>query len=264
MGLVKTCMLLVLFSMAEAVATAQMQRPSPNYGEQSTFDFELRRWRADLVSELRLSNPEAIGSDFDPVLALGLPQQRTFDYHFGVRLTRRIKIRANWFRVRYAADTIVFEDLTISGTTFPTGTTLTSFLELEQRRGGIQYDLVTGQYGYLAVVGEWVRFSAKSDFSSPDAAVTPLPLTMDLPIFGLASRIYLTPALAVTTEALGMKREAIGVMTDVDVSITYNAVPSLGFSYGYRNSYNRFKNVEPASRAIFRLRGQYFGVTVRF
>ena len=69
MGLVKTCMLLVLFSMAETVATAQMQRPSPNYGEQSTVEFELRRWRSDLVSELRLSNPEAIGSDFDPVLA---------------------------------------------------------------------------------------------------------------------------------------------------------------------------------------------------
>ena len=264
MGLVKTCMLLVLFSMAETVATAQMQRPSPNYGEQSTVEFELRRWRSDLVSELRLSNPEAIGSDFDPVLALGLPQQRTFDYHFGVRLTSRIKIRANWFRVRYDADTIVFEDLTISGITFPTGTTLTSFLELEQRRGGIQFDLLSGQYGYLAVAGEWARFRAKTDFISAGATVTPLPLTMDLPIFGFALRIYLTPALAVATEALGMKRESIGVMTDVDVSITYNAVPSLGFSYGYRNSYNRFKNVEPASRAIFRLRGQYFGVTVRF
>ena len=172
MGLVKTCMLLVLFSMAETVATAQMQRPSPNYGEQSTFDFELRRWRADLISELRLSIPGAIGSDFDPVLALGLPQQRIFDFHFGVRLTRKIKFRANWFRVRYAADTIVFEDLTISGTTFPTGTTLTSFLELEQRRGGIQYDFLSGQYGYLAVAAEWARFRAKTDFSSPGAAVS--------------------------------------------------------------------------------------------
>ena len=264
MGFVKTCMLLVLFSMAETVATAQTQRPSPNYGERSTVDFELRRWRSDLVSEMRLSNPEGIASNFDPVLALGLPQKRTFDYHFRVRLTRKIKIRANWFRVRYDADAIVSEDLTISVITFPTGAILTSFLELEQRRGGVQFDFWSGQYGYLAVAGEWVRFSAKTDFSSPGAEVTPVPLTMDLPIFGIASRLYLTPALAVSVEALGMKREETGVMTDVDFSITYNAVPSLGFSYGYRNSYNRFKNVEPESRAIFRLRGQYFGVTVRF
>ena len=264
MGFGKTCVLLVLFSMAQTVATAQTQRPSPNYGEQSTVDFELRRWRSDLVSEMRLSNPESIGSDFDPVLALGLPQKRTFDYHFGVRLTRRIKIRANWFRVRYDADTIVSEALTISGTTFPTGATLTSSLELEQRRGGVEFDLLSGQYGFLAVAGEWVRFRAKTDFSSSGAETTPVPLTMDLPIFGIASRLYLTPALAVSAEALGMKREAIGVMTDVDFSVTYNAVPSLGFSYGYRNSYNRFKNVEPESRAIFRLRGQYFGVTVWF
>ncbi len=265
MGLVKTCILLVLFSMAETVATAQMrQRPSINYGERSTFEFELRRWRSDLVSEMRLSNPDLIGSNFDPVLALGLPQQRTFDYHVGVRLTRRIKVRANWFRARYDADVIVSEALTISGTTFPTGATLTSFVELEQRRGGIHFDLWTGQYGYVAVAGEWARFRATTDFSSSGASVTPVPLTMDLPIFGLASRLYLTPALAVSAEALGMKREEIGVMTDVDISVTYNAVPSLGFSYGYRNSYNRFKNVEPESRAIFRLRGQYFGVTIRF
>ncbi len=261
---VTTCMLLAFSMVVTAAAQTQRQRPSPNFGERSKVDFELRRWRSDLVSEMRLSNPESIGSDFDPVLALGLPQKRTFDYHVGIRLTRRIKIRANWFRVSYDADAIVSEALTISGTTFPSGATLTSFLELEQRRGGVQFDFWSGQYGYLAVAGEWVRFSAKTDFNSPGADVTPVPLTMDLPIFGLASRLYLTPALAVSAEALGMKREETGVMTDVDVSITYNAVPSLGFSYGYRNSYNRFKNVEPESRAIFRLRGQYFGVTVRF
>jgi len=265
MGLVKPCMLVVLFSMAEAVATAQMrQRPSINYGERSTFEFELRRWRSDLVSEMRLSNPDAIGSDFDPVLALGLPQQRTFDYHLGVRLTKRIKIRANWFRARYDSDTFVSEAFTISGTTFPTGAILTSFGELEQRRGGLHFDLWAGQYGYLAVAGEWARFRATADFSSSGGGVTPVPLTMDLPIFGVASRVYLTPALAVSGAALGMKREAIGVMTDVEVSVTYNAVPSFAVSYGYRNSYNRFKNVEPGSRAIFRLRGQYFGITIRF
>lgn len=265
MRTVQACVLLVLFVAGETLATAQTQRPSPNYGEQSTVTFEVRRWRSELVSEMRLSVPGSIGSDFDPVLALGLPQERTFDYHFGVYLTRKIRIRGNWFRVRYGADTIVSEDLTISGTTFPSGTTLTSFLELEQRRGGAEFQVLSGQYGYVAIAGEWSRFRVKSDFSSSDGDdVTPIPLKMDLPIFGVSSRIYLTPALAVTAEALGMKRESIGVMTDVDVSVTYNAIPNLGFSYGYRNSYNRFKNVEPASRAIFRLRGQYFGVTVRF
>ena len=154
MGLVKPCMLVVLFLMAEAVATAQMrQRPSINYGERSTFEFELRRWRSDLVSEMRLSNPDAIGSDFDPVLALGLPQQRTFDYHLGVRLTKRIKVRANWFRARYDSDTIVSEALTISGTTFPTGQpdfVATDFTKTTRTTGGRALPF-TGIAGILSI-----------------------------------------------------------------------------------------------------------------
>ena len=166
--------------------------------------------------------------------------------------------------MRYDADNIAPRDLQIAGSTFPAGTTLSSMLELELRRGGLQFDLLQGTYGYIGVTGEWARFSAKNSYESPEASVSPATLRMDLAVFGVASRAYLTPALAVTFEANGMKRESTGVMTDLDGSVTYNAIPNLAFTYGYRNSYNRFKSGEPESRAIYRLRGQYFGVSIRF
>jgi len=245
-------------------AFAQARRPSRNLGEQSRVEVDIRRWRSGLVSELRFSVPGTLGSDFDPVADLGLPAERIFDFRIGVRLIERLRIRFNWFKVTYNADTVTSQALIIGGDFYASVSVVTSFLELEQRRGGVEFDLVRGEYGWLAVVGEWARFEANNMYHSDDADTTIPPLRMSLPLFGLKTRIYLTPALAVTVEALGMRRETIGVMTDFDTSITYNAIPNLAFSYGYRNSYNRFKEDEPASRAIYRMRGQYFGITVRF
>lgn len=245
-------------------AFAQAQRPNPNFGEQSRVEIDVRRWRSNLVSELRFSVPDILGSDFDPVADFGLPAERTFDFHFAVRIIERLRIRFNWFKVTYNADTVLSEPLIIGGDFYALGGVVTSFLDLEQRRGGAEFDLVRGVYGWLAVVGEWARFDANNAYHSSGRDTTIQPLRMSLPLFGIKTRIYLTPALAVSVEGLGMKREAIGVMTDFDASVTYNAIPNLALSYGYRNSYNRFKENEPASRMIYRLRGQYFGVTVRF
>ncbi len=255
---------LSLLVLSGTSAFAQAQRPSPNMGEQSRVEVDIRRWRSDLVSELRFSVPGTLGSDFDPVSDLGLPAERLFDVHFAVRLAKRLRIRFNWFKGSYNADTVTGEAFIIGGDFYASGSVVTSFLELEQRRGGVEFDLLRGEYGWLAVVGEWARFEANNAYQSNDADTTIPPLRMSLPLFGLKTRIYLTPALAVSVEGLGMKREAIGVMTDFDTSVTYNAIPNLAFSYGYRNSYNRFKEDEPASRTIYRLRGQYFGITVRF
>ena len=255
---------LSLLVVSATSALAQARRPSLNLGEQSRVEIDIRRWRSDLVSELRFSVPGTLGSDFDPVADLGLPAERLFDFHFGVRVVKRLRIRFNWFKVTYNADTVTSQALIIDGDFYASGNVVTSFLELEQRRGGVEFDLLRGEYGWLAVVGEWARFEANNAYQSNDADTTIPPLRMSLPLFGLKTRIYLTPALAVSVEGVGMKREAIGVMTDFDTSVTYNAIPNLAFSYGYRNSYNRFKEDEPASRAIYRLRGQYFGITVRF
>ena len=245
-------------------AFAQARRPSRNLGEQGRVEVELRRWRSDLDSELRFSVPGTLGSDFDPVADLGLPAERLFDFHFGVRVVERLRIRFNWFKVTYNADTVTSQALIIDGDFYGSGSVVTSFLELEQRRGGLEFDLVRGEYGWLAVIGEWARLEANNAYRSNDADTTIPPVRMSLPLFGLKTRIYLTPALAVSVEGLGMKRETIGVMTDFDTSITYNAIPNLALSYGYRNSYNRFKEDEPEARTIYRLKGQYFGVTVRF
>jgi hypothetical protein len=265
MNRVRISLLAAALSLATAgLAPAQRQRANPNLGESGHVEFEVRKWRSDLVSELRLSGLGAPGTTLDPSEDLGLPAVRTWDYHFAVRLSRRLKARGNWFKVRYDGTTVPEGELCTAGLCTPAGGELSTGLDVEMTRAGVEFDVLEGDYGFVAVVGEYARFDLRSSFESSAGAASP-EAKIQLPLFGVKGRAYLTPSLAVSVEAVGMKRESEGVMTDFDASATYNMVKSLAVSYGYRNSYNRFKPLEViGDRATVRLRGQYFAVTVRF
>jgi hypothetical protein len=237
---------------------------SPNQGERYRVEVQLRRWRSDLISELELSGAGNAGTALDPFEDLAVENERIFDYHFAVRLMRRIKLRGSWMKVKYEGETAVDSALCVAGLCVPAGAPVSTTLELEETRGGAEVDLLTGEYGFLAIAGEYGRFEVNPSFESAGASVSG-PLQLGFPLFGVKGRAYLTPALALTVEGMGWKNESEGVWTDFDASATYSAGRNLGFSYGYRNSYYRFKSIEPlGDRAVMRLRGQYFAITVRF
>ena len=257
----------VLASMllASAPSLAQSQSgKNPNMGESYRVEVQLRRWRSDLISELRLSGGGIPGTTLEPFEDLGLENERIFDYHFAARIVRRVKLRGSWMKVKYQGETAAESALCVAGLCIPAGGGVSTTLELEETRGGAEVDLLQGDYGFLAIAGEYGRFEARPTFESGSAS-TGEPLRIDFPLFGIKGRAYMTPALALSVEGMGWKSESEGVWTDFDASATYSAGRNLGFSYGYRNSYLRFKSIEPeGDRAVMRVRGQYFAVTVRF
>jgi len=253
----------ILLSSAPSMAQAPA-RTSPNMGESYRVEIQLRRWRSDLIAELRLSGDGIPGTTLDPFEDLGLENERIFDYHFAARIVRRVKLRGSWMKVKYQGETAVESALCVSGLCVPAGGDVSTTLELEETRGGAEVDLLQGDYGFLAIAGEYGRFEARPTFESGGAS-TGEPLRIDFPLFGIKGRAYMTPALALSVEGMGWKSESEGVWTDFDASATYSAGRNLGFSYGYRNSYLRFKSIEAAGdRAVMRVRGQYVAVTVRF
>jgi hypothetical protein len=244
---------------------AQARRGSATMGKIYTAEFEFRRWGADLVSEIRLSGDVVPGSTLDTWADLGLPSERIWDYHLAVRLLKRLKIRGSWYKVDYFGESISSEDRKVAGLEESAGAILASAFEFEEQRGGAEFDIFQGLHGYLAIVGEFAMFNARPSFESLGEEARQEALRIQLPVFGAKGRLYLTPTLSVAVEAVGMKRQSEGVMMNFEVQATYNAIPNFGFSYGYRNSYNRVKNIEESGdRAVFRLRGQYFGVLVLF
>ena len=258
---------LVLASMLVAWTPSFAQAParrSPNLGENYRVEFQGRRWRSDLIAELRLSGAGVAGTTLDPFEDLGLENERIWDYHFGVRLGGRFKLRGSWMKVKYEGETAVSSALCVSGLCVPAGSGVATTLELEESRGGAEVNLVHGDYGFLAVAGEFGRFEVRPGFESGGVSAGE-PLRLDFPLLGVKGRVYLTPALALSVEGMGWKKESEGVWTDFDASGTYSAGRNIGFSYGYRNSYVRFKSIEAAGdRTVARVRGQYFAVTVRF
>jgi hypothetical protein len=252
----------MVLASAPSMVRAQAGR-SPNPGESYRVEVELRRWRSDLITELRLSGGGIPGTTIDPFEDLGLENERIFDYHFRVRLVRRVKLRGSWMKVKYQGETAVSSALCVAGLCVPQGGVVSTTLELEETRGGAEVDLLSGDYGFLAIAGEYGRFEARPTFESASAS-SGEPLRLNFPLFGIKARAYMTPSLALSVEGMGWKNDD-GVWTDFDASATYSAGRNLGFSYGYRNSYVRFRYIEPAGdRAVMRVRGHYFGVTVRF
>ncbi len=258
---------LVLASMVLGSAPSMAQAPagtSPNMGERYRVEVQLRRWRSDLIAELRLSGGGIAGTTLDPFEDLGLESERIFDYHFGVRIVGRVKLRGSWMKVKYQGEKAVESALCVAGVCVPAGGVVSTTLELEETRGGAEVDLLQGDYGFLAIAGEYGRFEARPTFESGSASAGE-PLRLDFPLFGIKGRAYLTPALGLSLEGMGWKKQSEGVWTDFDASATYSAGRNLGLSYGYRNSYYRFKSIESeGGRAVMRVRGQYFAVTVRF
>lgn len=255
---------LLLASLLVAPSVLGQGRPATqNMGEQTNVELEIRRWDSSLGSELRLSGGGIPGTSLDPIEDLGLPDEKTWEYRGHIRFGR-FKVRGSWFQTKYEGEVGAESLLSFIGLVVPPGQSVQSRLELEQLRVGLEVDLIRGQYAYLSVIGEWSKLEARTFAESAGTSREGDPLELSLPVFGLKGRTYLTPALAVTVEGTGMKRESEGVITDFEAVVTYNASANFGFSYGYRNSYNRVKSIEPIGRAVFRLDGQFFGATIRF
>src|SRR3972149_10916754 len=100
----------VLASMFLASAPSMAQAPartSPNMGESYRVEVQLRRWRSDLIAELRLSGDGIPGTTLDPFEDLGLENERIFDYHFAARIVRRVKLRGPGRQDEYQGETAV-------------------------------------------------------------------------------------------------------------------------------------------------------------
>ena len=241
---------------------AQRTSRNLNMGETSLVELEVRRWQPNLA--YKFTPTDGSGETVDSLLDLSLLHENGHDYHVTVGITGRMKVRFRWLAARYEAVTDGVSDYLISGTLFPAESPMNSALDLEQLRTGLEYYLIRKRYGYLAVFGEWARFEVDSAYES-GALKKMLPkFTKNLPLFGAKTRLYLTPAVALTMEASGFRSSSETSVSDYDLSITYNATRRFGVSYGYRYTYNRFGGVDANGVRVHRRNGQYFGIVVRY
>lgn len=224
-------------------------------GESNRFEFELRRWRPRFRSELKVD-----GDSIDPKEDLGLTDPRDFEYKGFVRFGRWVKIRGSGAVFNFESTATLRREITYAGVTFPEATTVSTNMDLRFIKGGVEVDVYAFREGFVAVMADYAVFEAEPTIGVSEARSSAGKLEVKLPTVGLKTRLYLTPALALTVEGEGMKKDDTGVITDFEGVVTYNLGRSFAVSFGYRNLYAKWLK---DGRATFRLEGYFFSGAIR-
>lgn len=260
MKLARTGLCLMFFLLSLAPAGAQQRaRVNNGAGEFYRVEFEYRNWRGKLVSELEVGPDSTNISLSDD---LGIADERIHHFMGAVRLVSWLKVRGSYFKREYAATATIRRDLTIDGTTIPALTDVDTAQSLEYLTIGAEADLYGSEYFVFSAVGDYTRFRTDTLLEGSNGSLVDLEQReLALLTLGLKLRIYLTPNFAVTGEASGMKRDGSGVLTNLDAVASYNFNRNIAVSFGYQHRYAR---LDQGDREIYRLKGSYFGATVRF
>ena len=251
----------LLFLLMIVMPAAAQQRPGyvNGAGEFYRVEFEYRNWDADLITELEVG-PDATNVSLSE--DLGIPKERLNHFMGAVRVISWLKVRGSYLKRDYVAAATIRRDLTIDGTTFPALTNVDTTETLQYTTIGVEGDLYAGPNGVFSVVGDYTRLRTDTMMDGSNGSQVDLgERELSLLTLGLKLRIYLTPNFSVTGEANGMKREGTGVLTNLDGVASYHFGRNFAASLGYQHRYARF---DQGDREIYRLKGWYFGATVRF
>ena len=260
MSIVRVGFGLIFVLLSVAYASAQQRtRINNGLGEFYRVEFEYRNWNAQIVTELEVG-PDSTNVSLSDDLAI--PDERINVFMGAARLLSWLKARGSFLKQEYDASAVLRRDLTIGGVTFPALSTVDTTLTLEYTTIGAEGDLYASQYMVFTVVGDYTRFRADTVLEVSQGNRTDLGRReLGLLTLGLKLRVYLTPHLSATGEASGMKRDGTGVLTNLDGVLTYNFNQNFAVSFGYQHRYAR---IDQGAREIFRLKGSYFGASVRF
>lgn len=250
---------LVIFTASRASGQRQQQQQM-GLGETSRIEFEIRRWRAELESELQLGGNEPIS----PTEQLGVSDIKDNEYRGFMRFGRWVKVRGSYVRFKYQGTTTLEQDINFLDVTFPEGTQVVTSMQFEHLYAGAEIDILLLREGLLAVLVDWARTDVKPILSGNGAEANADLLRVQLLTLGLKGRVYLTRALALSAEFSGMKRG--NVITDMEADATYNLSPNAAVSVGYRDLYTKLvdRNLDDRAQATWKIKGYFFSGTIRF
>lgn len=204
-----------------------------------TFSLNLGVFVAEAGSDVRLGVP-AVGIDIDVEDTLGFDTTtvafRT-DAFWRFTKNKRHRVDFNWFALNRDGSATLFRDLEIGGTTFPTGSTVQSKLDLDLFKGAYSYSFIQDDRIDLAAsVGLYVApFSF--DIASQGAFTGRVAesITAPLPVVGLRADVAITPKwfLRSSFNLFYLSIDGYtGFITDVQVAAEYKAFKYVGFGLG--------------------------------
>lgn len=203
-------------------------------GEQ--FNLELRGlyWSATLDTNIRVDSGELKGTEVDVVDDLGLAKQTGVpNGEITLKFFNRHKLKVNYFRLAYSADTVVEESFVFNGVEYDAASQVNTEIDLSSTRVSYEVDLIRGNAGYFAfrLSGDYIN--AKASLVTNDVLSNKATLGIVAPLPGIAARISPSRWVSLTADISGIgynKSYVVDGAAYVDINPTRN----VGLVLGYR------------------------------
>ena len=208
----------------------------------SEFNINMGVFLSSTNSNVRLS-AKGIGVGIDVEDALGLDTTTNVlrlggTWRFSDN--RRHRADVSWFALRRNGDTTLGRDIVINGVTYPTGTAISTALDLDVYKTSYTYSFLQDDrmdvgFGLgLYIMPISFDFNA-SGFVTGDASES---VTAPLPVFGLRADYALTPKwfLKTSMDFFYLEyKQFRGAVFDTRLALEYKAFKHVGFGLGVDN-----------------------------
>jgi hypothetical protein len=175
------------------------------------------------------------------------------------------KVRFSREDIKYDAAATLTQTIRFQGQTYTVGVPTTAELDWKLTRIGYEWDPVSTPRGFVGAFFDLKYSKMSAQLSAPDITTQIFERNIPVPTIGGIARGYLTQYFSVTMELTGFKvsrSDFIAKFTDLDLYGTYNLGRNAGVQYGYRSLTVNY-DIE-TDEGDLKLKGQYFGLLVRF
>jgi hypothetical protein len=228
--------------------------------ENFSFEADLIFWKPS--PEIVITSG-TLGTPVDFINTFAVEDKRFRSYRI-VSKAGKHKVRFSREDIKYDAAATLTQTIRFQGQTYTVGVPTTAELDWKLTRIGYEYDPLSTPRGFAGLVAYLNYNKMNAQLSAQDAATQIFERNIPVPTFGGIARGYLTQYFSVTMELTGFKvsRSDIAKFTDLDLYGTYNLGRNAGVQYGYRSLTVNYKI--DTDEGDLKLKGQYFGLLVRF
>ena len=231
---------LILIVCLTAAGSAVAEETGGKASPWDRFSLNLGAFLTTTNSTVRLGTTTA-GAAIDVEDTLGIGSGNTaFRIDAAWRFTenRRHRIDFSWFSVKRSGSSQLFRDIEIDGVTYPTGTTVSTNLNLDLFRSSYSYSFFQDDRMDLAVAGGLYVAPISFDISASGgfSGSSSQSITAPLPVVGLRLDFAMTPKwfLRSNVDVFYLSYDNYtGFLTDVGVGVEYKAFEHVGFGLGF-------------------------------
>jgi len=257
------------FALAGSATTVQAQygtRPlsTPAIGEDYHVEFAYGLWFPDREMQVSSESLGIAGTVIDVVSDLGFDNETFSDFRLVLRPGRKFKLRLGYTPIKYEAATTLTRTIVFNGQEFDIGVPITSRLEWQDWRFGLEWDFLYHDRWYLGFITEVKYTDVEVDITSPITSEF-TSVKVPIPTIGLGGRGYVLKNLAITGEFTGLKlayNDKEGTYYNFDLYATYNFTNNIGVQGGYRTLKGEY--LIDLDQGNLRLKGLYLGAVARF